>query len=130
MCGSVAPTHRRLTLLLGTMKKSNMKCELFAAGWQYTGDDFWIATPGTAPGGPWTTKSAFRYLALGNTFRALAALGWNVPGEYVGNCDVVTAGPYVAHPEKAPRFITVRRALKIEHLRADSLGRLVAASLA
>ena len=108
------------------MKDSDKERELLDAGWKHD-DGSWTAVPGTAPAGPWSTERAFHFLVLGNTCRALAALGWDVPREYVGG-NTTTLGDYVHHPAKASRYVTIQHALKIEHLRADQLGRLVAVS--
>lgn len=90
---------------------------LLGAGWRAERDEFgvaWYATPGKAPGGPWCTDTALRMQSQGDAFRALHALGWNVPNEYVGHANVFTCGQYVLHHVKAPKFIRLNRALQIE----------------
>ncbi len=86
------------------------------------GDDrqgaYWTAPPGKGPPGPWMTRTAFRYLVRGDASRVLAAKGWNVAGEYVGEIDRVSVGDHVLHAVKAPKFITIRAALKREGLPA------------
>ena len=89
---------------------------LIAAGWRTTDPGFWIAPPGTAPDGEWSTQSAFGYLLLGEAMRTLAARGWDVPEEYVGEVGVATLGQYVKHAVKAPRHIRVSTALDLEGL--------------
>lgn len=89
---------------------------LLAAGWSRTDPGYWMAIPGTAPSGEWSQKTAYGYLLLGEAMRRLAACGWDVPGEYVGDSRVATFGPHVMHVQKAPRFIRVSEALEMEGL--------------
>lgn len=89
---------------------------LVAGGWHRGEEGSWYATPGTGPGGHWTFRTAYAYLRLAESMRALAERGWDVPREYVGGIGVTTIGEYVKHPRLAPRFIRVATALRIEGL--------------
>lgn len=91
---------------------------LESAGWieERAGNGFWLAPAGTAPGTHWSTERAFEYLTRGNALRDLAALGWNVPPEFIGAIDNVSFSDHVLHPDKAPVFIRLAKALKMENL--------------
>jgi hypothetical protein len=77
----------------------------------------WLAPPGTAPSGPWRTKTAFGLLCLRDAVRALAERGW-LPAEHVGQTDMTTIGQYLVHPMKCARFIRISEALLLEGLPA------------
>lgn len=98
-----------------------------AAGWARVEDGLrhvapaWTAPPGRAPAGPWCIDSAWRWHVKGEVFRALAAKGWDVPEEYVGNARMCTVGEYPKHPTKSRgMFITLARALRIEGMQSLS----------
>jgi len=90
---------------------------LAAAGWteEREGNGFWTAPVGTAPPTAWSTRRAFWFLIRGTASRALAAIGWDVAPEYVGGSGM-SIGDHVLHEVKAPRFITIRAALRREGL--------------
>lgn len=99
---------------------------LEAAGWRRSAvtwrgktEDDWYPPPGRGPTGPWSLASAWKYHAMGELFRALAARGWDVPPEYVGHEGACTIGQYPKHPDKSGgRFITLGAALRKEGMRS------------
>lgn len=98
------------------------RAALLAAGWEEHEDDYqgpwWSAPPGRGPAGPWEMETAWEYVQLGEAMRALAARGWDVPGEWIGEPGT-TCGQHVRHEGKGlRRFIRVEKALAMEGLPA------------
>lgn len=89
-----------------------------AAGWVQSKDEpgFWIPPPGTAWGDMWSPERAFYLLTRGNASRDLAARGWDVAPEYIKVGGRPSLQDNVLHDVKAPKFITIRSALRLEGL--------------